>query len=144
MSVEIETEIQINTAPEQVWTILTDFDNYPNWNPFITSLTGSVKVGNKITVHIEPPGAIGNTFKPKVLSFLPHKELSWLGQLLFAGVFDGLHKLELIDNGNKTTTFKQSEKFSGLLVPLFRKQLENNTKEGFQQMNQKLKLLAEK
>ncbi len=144
MSVEIKTEILINANPEKVWAVLTDFRSYPNWNPFITSLTGDVAVGNKITVHIEPPGASASTFKPKVLSFIPHKEVSWLGQLLFAGVFDGLHKLELTANPDNTTTlFKQRERFSGILVPFFRKQLENNTKKGFQEMNQKLKQLVE-
>ncbi len=58
-------------------------------------------------------------------------------------IFDGKHKFELIDNGNGTTTFKQSENFTGLLVPLFKKQLNENTKSGFEGMNQKLKELAE-
>ncbi len=140
---EIKTEILIHATPDKVWAILTKFENYPAWNPFIKSINGDVKIGNKITARIEPPEAKGMTFKPKVLSFEPNKELSWLGHLMFAGLFDGKHKFELIDNGNGTTTFRQSEKFKGILVPLFKKQLDNNTKKGFEQMNQKLKELAE-
>lgn len=143
MAKEIKTEILINATPEKVWSILTNFDNYPNWNPFIKSIKGDVKVGNKITVRIEPPEAKGMTFNPKILAFETNKELRWLGHLLFAGLFDGEHKFELIDNGNETTTFKQSEKFNGLLVPLFKKQLDTNTKNGFAAMNMKLKELAE-
>jgi hypothetical protein len=41
------------------------------------------------------------------------------------------------------TTFKQSEIFKGILVPFFKKMIENNTKKGFEAMNQKLKELAE-
>jgi hypothetical protein len=144
MSKEIKTEILINAIPEKVWNILSDFSNYPKWNPFIKSLTGDVKVGGKITVRIEPPGTNGMTFKPKVLAFEKNKELRWLGNLLFAGLFDGEHKLELIDNSNGTTTFKQSESFNGILIPLFRKMLDVNTVNGFNQMNQKLKEMAEK
>ena len=144
MSKEIKTEILINASAEKVWNILVDFDKYPNWNPFIKSLTGDVKVGGKITVRIEPPDAKGMTFKPKVLAFDKSKELRWLGNLLFAGLFEGEHKLELTDNGNGTTTFKQSEKFTGILIPLFKKMLDVNTFNGFKQMNQKLKVLAEK
>jgi hypothetical protein len=143
-SKEIKTEILIHATPEKVWAILTNFENYPNWNPFIKSIKGEVKVGNKITARIEPPQGKGMTFKPKVLTFEPQKELSWLGHLLFAGLFDGKHKFELIDNGNGTTTFKQSEKFKGILVPFFKKSLDNKTKKGFEEMNQKLKELAEK
>ncbi len=143
MSKEIKTEILINATPEKVWAILTDFSNYPNWNPFIKSVKGEVKVGNKITARIEPPEAKGMTFKPKILIYETNKELRWLGHLLFAGLFDGEHTFELIDNGNGMTTFRQSEKFRGILVPLFKKQLDYNTKRGFEEMNRKLKELAE-
>lgn len=143
MAKEIKTEILINATPEKVWSILTNFDNYPNWNPFIKSITGEVKVGNKITARIEPPQAKGMTFKPKILTFETNKEFKWLGHLLFVGLFDGEHKFELIDNRNGTTSFIQSEKFKGILVPLLKKLLDNNTKNGFEEMNRKLKELAE-
>ena len=144
MAKEIKTEIVIKATPEKVWAILTDFDNYPNWNPFIKSIKGQVAVGNKIIARLEPPKAKGMTFKPSVLIFDANKEFKWLGHLLFPGLFDGEHKFELFDNGNGTTTFRQSEKFKGLLVPLFKKMLDNNTTNGFNLMNQKLKELAEK
>lgn len=143
MAKEIKTEILINATPDKVWAILTDFENYPNWNPFIKSIKGQVAVGNTITARMEPPESNGMTFKPKVLEFETNKEFRWLGHLLFPGLFDGEHKFELIDNKNGTTTFIQSEKFKGILVPLFKKMLDNNTKNGFILMNQKLKELAE-
>jgi hypothetical protein len=143
MSKEIKTEILINATPEKVWSILTKFENYPNWNPFIKSIKGEVKVGNKIEARIEPQKAQGMTFKPKVLVFDTNKEFSWIGHLLFPGLFDGEHKFELVDNGNGTTTFRQSEKFKGILVPLFKKMLDNNTVNGFNEMNEKIKELAE-
>ena len=42
---EIKTEIIINTKPEKVWEVLTDFENYPTWNPFIQNISGEQKVG---------------------------------------------------------------------------------------------------
>jgi len=42
---EIKTEIIINTKPEKVWEVLTDFENYPTWNPFIQNIFGEQKVG---------------------------------------------------------------------------------------------------
>ncbi|MBK9462180.1 MAG: SRPBCC domain-containing protein [Sphingobacteriales bacterium] len=140
---EIKTDILINATPSKVWAILTNFDNYPNWNPFIKSITGQVAVGNKITAQIEPPNSSKMTFTPKVLAFETNKEFRWLGHLLFAGLFDGEHKFELIDNQNGTTTFIQTESFKGMLVPLFKKTLNTNTTNGFNLMNQKLKELAE-
>ncbi len=144
MSKLIKTEIVINATPSKIWTILAKFGDYPKWNPFIKSIKGNFKVGNKIEVTITPPDSKPMTFKPKVLTNEPNKELSWLGTLLFKGIFDGEHKFELIDNGNGTTTFIQSENFKGILVPLFKKSLDNNTKNGFELMNKKLKELAER
>ena len=144
MAKEINTEIIINATPQKVWSILTNFKDYPSWNPFIESLVGEVAVGKKITVRIAPPESSKMTFNPKVLSFMPAKELRWLGHFLIPGLFDGEHIFELIDNKNGTTTFRQREKFKGVLVFLFKKQLDTHTTKGFMVMNQKLKELAEK
>ena len=137
----IQTEILINTDITKVWDVLMNFDNYPKWNPFITSISGEPKLGSRLTVSIKPPGGKGMTFKPRVLAFETNKELRWLGHLLFTGFFDGEHKFELIDNGNGTTTFKQSEKFKGIFVALLNIE---NTKKGFEAMNEKLKEMAER
>jgi hypothetical protein len=143
MAKQISTEIVINATPQKIWAILTDFDNYPHWNPFIKSITGLVAVGNTITARIEPPEAQGMTFRPKVLAFEANKEFRWRGKLFISGLFDGEHIFQLTDNGNGTTTFHQSELFYGILVPLFKKMLDINTLNGFNRMNQQLKKRAE-
>ena len=144
MKKEIKTEIHIQSTPEKIWNILTAFEQYPNWNPFIKSIQGPAKVGSKIVARIEPPEAKGMTFKPTVLAFEKNKEFKWIGRLGFPGLFDGEHRFELIDNGDGTTTFIQAERFKGILVRLFRKMLDVNTMNGFRAMNQKLKEEAEK
>ena len=144
MSKEIKTQILINASPEKVWAILTNFEKYSEWNPFIQSISGNPVVGLKIKAKLQPPGASGMTFTPTVLAFETNKEFKWIGHLLFNGLFDGEHKFELIDNHDGTTTFIQSEKFKGILVPIFKKMLEVNTLNGFQQMNEKLKARVEK
>lgn len=144
MAKEIVSQVLINASPEKVWTILTNFNDYKNWNPFIKSIVGNVEVGKKITARIEPPDASGMTFKPTVLVFQKNKEFRWIGYFIFKGLFDGEHKFELIDNKDGTTTFIQSEKFNGIMVPMFKKMLDINTVAGFKLMNNKLKELAEK
>ena len=144
MAKAITTEILIQATPEKVWSVLTDFDQYPQWNPFIKSITGNVAVGNTIKARIEPPGASGMTFKPTVLVYTEATEFRWLGHLFMKGLFDGEHCFRLIDNKDGTTTFVQSEQFEGILVPLFNKMLDTNTIEGFRQMNEKLEQEVEK
>ena len=47
---EIRTEIIINSKPEKVWDILTDFERHPEWNPFIKSISGNKKVGEHLAI----------------------------------------------------------------------------------------------
>ncbi|HWY98318.1 MAG TPA: SRPBCC domain-containing protein [Bacteroidia bacterium] len=141
---EIRTEIIINAVPDKVWKVLGNFRDYPNWNPFLRWLDGDVAVNNKIAVRIEPPGANGMTFKPVVLKFDKNKEFRWLGHMIVPGLFDGEHIFELTDNRNGTTTFVQREQFKGILIPLFKKMLDINTKQGFELMNKALKEQVEK
>lgn len=140
MAKEIKTEIVIHSSPEKIWKILTDFENYPNWNPFITYINGNLEKGNKIVVNINPLNGSKMVFKPTILTKIENKKLVWQGKVLFRGLFGGTHKFELIDNKNGTTTFIQSEKFNGIFVGLFNPQ---KTQNGFNEMNKKLKELAE-
>lgn len=144
MGKEIITEILINATPEKVWHILTAFDRYSLWNPFIVSLTGNVEKGSRIQVILRPPGKKEMVFTPQVLVFEKNTEFRWLGKLFLPGIFDGEHIFRLIDNGNGTTTFIQQEKFRGFLVPFLTKMLDQNTRKGFEEMNHILKEQAEK
>lgn len=139
MTKQIKTSITISASREKIWEILMDFENYPKWNSFIKSVSGNVKVGNQIQIKLQ-----GMTFKPVVLILNKNTELKWLGHLWFKGLFDGEHKFYLTSNGNGTTHFEQSEKFSGILVKLFSKNLDKGTKNGFEKMNNELKFRAEK
>jgi hypothetical protein len=82
-------------------------------------------------------------FKPTILVRSENKELRWLGKLLFKGLFDGEHSFRIVDNENGTCTFYHEESFSGILVGLFAKKLDTDTKQGFIEMNEKLKELVE-
>tara|TARA_R100001369_G_scaffold91640_1_gene133541 strand:- start:421 stop:849 length:429 start_codon:yes stop_codon:yes gene_type:complete len=138
MTKQIKTSITISARKEKIWQILTDFDNYLEWNSFIKSVSGDVKVGNQIRIKLQ-----GMTFKPIVLTLNENTELKWLGHLWFKGLFAGEHIFYITDNGNGTTNFEQIENFSGILVELFSKRLDKGIKMGFEQMNKELKLRAE-
>lgn len=140
----LETKIEIKASPEKVWAILTDFKNYPTWNPFIKKIEGEMVLGKKFHARIEPPDAQGMSFTPVLLAFEPNKEFRWKGKLLLKGLFDGEHIFQLIDHGDGNTTLIQAERFSGILVPLFSKMINTNTRKGFELMNEKIKELAEK
>jgi hypothetical protein len=140
---EIYSEIVIKAGPEKVWKILANFSNYPNWNPFIKSISGEMAAGKSIKVLIHPPGGSAMKFTPVVIKADPNKEFRWLGKMFFKGLFDGEHIFELKDNNDGTTTFVHHEQFKGILLPLLKNMLNTNTRQGFEAMNLKLKEIAE-
>ncbi|MBP9748973.1 SRPBCC domain-containing protein [Patescibacteria group bacterium] len=139
----LETCATIHASPEKIWAALIDFSAYPSWNPFIRSIAGIPRLGEKISARIEPPGGQAMTFHPQIIRFAEGKELRWLGHLLLPGIFDGEHCFALHDEGNGTTLFSQTEIFRGLLVPFFEKTITVNTKQGFEAMNLALKIRCE-
>ncbi|MGB8217784.1 MAG: SRPBCC domain-containing protein [Candidatus Methanoperedens sp.] len=140
---QLRTEISINAPPERIWHLLTDFASFPQWNPFIRRASGEPRKGAQLQVYLQPSGTKGMTFRPKVLKAEPNRELRWLGHLLIPGLFDGEHifTIEPLEAG--CVRFVQRELFTGLLVPLFARSLDKDTRRGFEEMNQALKLRAE-
>jgi len=140
---QIITEIEIISSPAKVWGILTDFEKYQDWNPFIKQINGSDKEGGKLEVFIESPGGKVMVFKPTIKKVEKNKKLSWLGRALMPGIFDGEHTFEIIEVRENSLKFVQSENYSGLIVPLIWRSIEENIRNGFSAMNQALKQRAE-
>jgi hypothetical protein len=138
---KIHNEIIINASASRVWQILTYFEAYPEWNPFIRQLTGVVGVGEQLTVQMHT-GDHTMTFQPTILAVKPERELHWLGLLYVQGMFDGEHTFTIEPLGENKVRFIQQEEFKGLLVP-FSGSLLESTNNSFGEMNQALKKRAE-
>lgn len=139
----LHTEIEIDASAERVWAVLTDFGSYPQWNPFIKSVTGEPRHGARLQIAIQPSGGKAMRFSPTVLAAEAGRELRWLGRFLFPGLFDGEHRFLIEPLGESRVRFQQSERFSGLLVGLLRGSLDRDTRRGFEEMNEALKARAE-
>jgi hypothetical protein len=140
---EIVTEIEIAAGAGDVWAVLTDFARYPEWNPFITRISGELREGARLEARMVPPGSGGMTFRPRVVALTPEAELRWLGSLGVPGIFDGEHAFRIQPAGPGRVRFIHSERFSGFLVPLLRRWLDGGTRQGFEAMNRALKQRAE-
>ena len=136
---ELRSEIEIEASAERVWRVLTDFDAYPEWNPFIRRVSGRPEVEERLVVRMRPSGTRGMTFRPTVMKVEPNRELRWLGHLLLPGIFDGQHIFEIEELERDRVRFVQREVFKGLLVPLLARSLDRDTQRGFEEMNRALK-----
>lgn len=139
---QIQTGIEIKARPEQVWTVLTDFALYQNWNPFICSISGIPKKGNSLRIRARS-GLKRMSFNATVILAEPPLELTWSGHLFIPGLFQGEHSCLIELLSDKRVYFRQNESFSGVISPFIRWGLERFTKKGFIEMNRALKKRVE-
>ncbi|WP_341529630.1 SRPBCC domain-containing protein [Nostoc sp. UHCC 0302] len=142
-SLEIYTEVEIAAKAEKVWSILTNFNDYINWNPFIVKAEGKIHQGAKITIHVQPPGLKSMVFNPTIIKTEENRTLVWEGKFILPGMFDGEHTYIIEELGNQGVRLIQKETYTGLLIPFLAKKLSKNTRGGFELMNQAIKNLAE-
>lgn len=135
----IDTDILIDAEPAAVWAALTDRDRYHEWNPFIRRMDGDLSMGSRLTVEIGAPGQRTMRFRPTVTALEPERQLAWVGRLVVRGILDGEHSFTLhpVDGGRRTRLV-HSERFSGLLVRVARRMLDD-TASGFEHFNTALK-----
>jgi hypothetical protein len=138
----IERSVEIDAPSRDVWEVLVDFARYPEWNPFVRSVSGEAVRGARLRVELSPPGGRGMKFRPRVLAAIPGRELRWIGRFLVPGLFDGEHSFVIEPLDQRRCRLIQGETFRGLFVVLLGKGLEA-TADGFDQMNQALKTRAE-
>ena len=139
----IETHIIVDCTPEKIWDILTNFEEYELWNPFMTKVEGDAKLGAKIKVQIRTMRGKQRIYHPIITRFEINKELRWKGKSFLPGIFDG-ERIFLIDKtADNKLAFFHKELFSGLAVKLVGNKLDENLGEGFEKMNLALKKRAE-
>lgn len=103
----------IKAKPETIWRIITDAPNYPQWDPHIDHIEGTIAPGNKITAYTKlSPRA----FPVTVSVFEPGKKMVWSSAMPL-GLFSGARTFSLTPQGD-STEFSLREAFDGLLLPL--------------------------
>lgn len=139
----IETNIVIDSTPEKIWDVLTNFDEYELWNPFMTKVVGNASLGSKIEVNIKTISGKNRSYYPIITKCETNKELRWKGKSFLPGVFDGERVFVLEKSYDDKVSFSHKEIFSGLGVKLVGNKLDENLREGFVRMNVALKVRAE-
>jgi hypothetical protein len=133
----IEHTVDIQAPAATVWQVLTDTDRYQDWNPFMPRLSGRLAPGERLTITVRP-GTRTMTFRPTVLAVEDGTLICWRGRLGMPGLFDGEHELRLEPTADGGTRFVQRESFTGLLVPMMPRVLDD-TATGFAAMNTALR-----
>ena len=139
---QIRTEITIDASAEKVWSVLTDLEKFPEWNPFITRISGELRQGGQMDVFMEPPGGKSMGFKTRLMTVEANRELRWVGVFLHKFLFTGQHYFLIEPQGEGQVKFVHGEHFGGLMLPFMGGTL-RKTVQGFEDMNRALKARVE-
>ena len=78
-----------------------------------------------------------------VIKAEPNRELCWKYHVILPGLFRGEHSFIIEPMGTHRVRFVDREIFNGLLVPLQAKDIDTNSRRGFEEMDKALKARAE-
>ena len=141
---ELTTEIQINSSPEILWKVITDFKNYYQWNPILQKIKGEPLIGKQLEIHLSTVGGKKRVYHPKVIKITPNHELRWKGTFFFSQIFSG-ERIFLIEKlSENKVNFVNKEIFSGIGVRFTSPKMEDEIVASFKKMNEALKKTIER
>ena len=117
---------------DRVWSVLSDFDKYPEWSPFLVKIDGEVSVGTMLTLHVVMrAGQKPLTQRERVSMREEGREVRWgtvMGPplLLKAERFQRLTAISATE-----TRYETADDFEGALVPLVFALYRANIQAGF-------------
>lgn len=139
---ELRSEVEINAPPSHVYGVLTDFDRYHEWNPFLTAVSGKLAVGQKLSIEMSLPEGRTYLLEPALTQVTENAELRWQGQFLFPALLQAEHFFLLSERDGGVTRVVQGQNFSGFLLRFAGNSLTLSAR-GSVYLNQALKKRAE-
>jgi hypothetical protein len=140
--IELRSEVEINAPAAHVFRVLTDFERYHEWNPFIPSMSGRAEAGQVLALELSLPEGNSYAFKPRVTQLSEGAELRWLGAYFFPFLLEGEQFFLLSERGERLTRLVQGAKLSGFLLRFVGSNV-TLAMRGLVYMNQALKKRAE-
>ena len=140
---EIRTEIQIAATKDKVWEILIDLPHWPDWNPIVNSIEGTLKVGSELSITMrDGESNDGKKYQAKITAIEDKKRFSFIATMIAKFMFSADRIIELEDSNNGTLLI-QREIYTGFMVSMFWGKLSTQAAAMLQSMNESIKKKAE-
>ncbi len=141
---EIITSTTINAGKEQVWEVLTDFKEYPKWNPFLVQIDGTLNKEERNKVLIKVPGVDDDFFYYAIIKRqTPNQKLIWRSRLYTRELFAGRHIFEIKELAENKVVLTHQETYKGVMIYLADPAFFGKVKRGINAMDKALKKRAE-
>ena len=108
--------VTINAPADLVWRVLTDFEQYPAWNPFTVRAESSLQPGEPVVLYI-PRGKsmMKQTFVLEI--FDPPREIAWrLPKILHKAIFNAYRTQQIEALDETSCTYLTRDTFDGWIA----------------------------
>lgn len=137
---EFHTAIEIDRPRAAVWDVLTDFESYEKWNPYLSITRGTLRDGAAVEVHITPSKRSDRTESGKITALNPGSLLQWESVALYSVIYASTHRFGVHRLGDERTRFENQKEYRGLLAPLV---ADDDIKNDLEEMNRALAAYVE-
>ncbi len=141
---QVNSSIDINAPASLVWAILTDFESYQRWNPYIGAILGKPNTGSALSIALRGQRRGVTCMSSLLTQVREPRELRWRRRRFAPGVFTTEHRFRIETLPAGGVRFHQSEQIKGVFAALFGQRSRRAMEEGFHAMNHALKARAER
>ena len=127
---EINHEIEIKAPASAVWAVITDFDSYPQWNPFVVAAKSSLKPGDPIDMKVKLLGPVQRQVEI-ILDVRQGKGFSYCMKPFPLGALSSRRSHEIIELGDGRCQYKSHFHLEGWMMPLIRGMMRGALERGF-------------
>ena len=148
------TDIVINASADEVWGVLTDFDNMPNWSSLLQGMVGDISNGGLVTVTVlfadQATGEVGSSDFTRTLIYEEGVLFGWSEPFELAagtGIFvTDNHQFKVEAISECQARFIQTDDFTGIIpaaAGVTLEQVAGIIETSYKQFNQELKAEVE-
>ncbi len=123
MAFRIEHRLGIPASPQAIWDVLADIEAWPQWQSVYPEVKGALRIGARLDVVEDLPGAGARAFQPAVLDWVPDSQIHWK-VANSGGLVKGVRYFEIEKLADGACIFSKGQLFEGFMtryIPAARK-----------------------
>jgi hypothetical protein len=141
--VRIDHTLEIAAPAPTVWSVITDLDRYPEWNPFVVACRSPLAPGSPIVMRVRVFPGFAQPQTETIFDHVPGRFLSYgVGPMPF-GMLMSRRSHEVTALGADRARYESRFELTGRLEPVVRALLGRRLAAGFAAMSAAIKVRAE-
>jgi hypothetical protein len=140
----IDESLDVAASPDVVWQVITDFDRYGEWNPFVVACRSTLVVGAPIEMRVRLVPWLVQPQRETVFAHEPGRRICYGvdGGTLNAIASRRCHEVTLLGDGHARYVSRFA--LSGWLAPVVRALFGSRLEQGFHAMSVGIRDRAER